>query len=203
MMPVLYSMAFRLAQAQRNALAEGNCLVLYEGYRPYTVQRQVADALTALIRQDPEVRAAVTDPPWSISWFINTSYSNHQWGYAVDISLARLNTVRESTTGGFRYIRAEDYNLYEMPTAIHELSRAAATFTEPVASHSVTAWRSAVPAPGMNEEGFALQRYCSGAGLTPLASEWWHFNDLDARTQVLDNLSAGSYIISSVRSTAP
>ena len=31
-----------------------------------------------------------------------------------------------------------------------------------------------------SEPARGLQRYCTGAGLTPLASEWWHFNDLEA-----------------------
>ena len=41
------------------------------------------------------------------------------------------------------------------------------------------------------------------AELTPLASEWWHFNDLSTRSQVLDNQGIGDFLISSVRSAAP
>ena len=92
-----------------------------------------------------------------------------------------------------------------MPTPIHELSKAAATFVKPVASHSPTAWKSAGMMDSMaeNEPALALQTYCTGAGLTRLTSEWWHFNDLDTRTLVLENLSTGGYKISQCLSVAP
>ena len=205
MMPVLYSMAFRLCEAQQNALAEGNSLILYEGYRPHSVQTQVLSALSAIARTDPEVKEAVTGEPWSISWFISGGYSNHQRGYAVDMGLAKVTATKEYTTGGLRYVRVWNYERYEMPTPIHELSRAAATFTAPVTINSTTAWKSAELSQDMaaNEPALGLQRYCTDAELTPLASEWWHFNDLATRSQVLSNQGTGGFAISSVRSTAP
>ena len=92
-----------------------------------------------------------------------------------------------------------------MPTPIHELSKASATFVGPVASHSPTAWKSAQLTDTMssNKPAMALQRCCTEAGLTPLASEWWHFNDLETRNSVLDNLSTGGYKISQCLSRAP
>ncbi len=203
MAPVLYSMAFRLCAAQRTALSQGNCIVLYEGYRPLDVQLKVSGVLRVMIRDDAEVRAGVTSAPWNISWFIATSASNHQHGYAVDMSLARVGSVRECLSGTYRYIRVETSKLYDMPTAMHELSRAAATFTTPVSSNSETAWRSAVLAPTMNEPAIGMQRYCTDAGLTPLASEWWHFNDLTTRAGVLSNLGNGDFFITRCRSIAP
>ena len=102
-------------------------------------------------------------------------------------------------------MRVWNYERYEMPTPIHELSRAAATFTAPVAINSTTAWKSAEMTQDMasNEPALGLQRYCTDAELTPLASEWWHFNDLSTRSQVLENQGIGDFLISSVRSTAP
>ncbi len=203
MMPVLYAMAPRLCAAQRAALAQGNCLILYEGYRPLETQIDVSRALRSLMKEDPEVMAAVSSAPWSIGWFIATGASNHQQGYAVDVSLARVGSVEERSTGGCRYLRVVKFDLYQMPTVIHELSRAAVTFTTPVGSNSPTAWKSAKLAPGMNEAAIALQNYCTGASLTPLASEWWHFNDLSARSSVSGNLGKGDFEIRSCRSAAP
>ena len=54
-----------------------------------------------------------------------------------------------------------------------------------------------------SEPALGLQRYCTGAGLTPLASEWWHFNDLEAYFQVQDNLGQGDFTITSTHSSAP
>ena len=205
MMPVLYSMAFKLCEAQQSALAEGNSLILYEGYRPHEVQTKVLNSLSAMTRTDPEVKEAVTGSPWRISWFISGGYSNHQRGYAVDMGLAKVSETKEYTTGGYRYVRVWNYERYEMPTPIHELSRAAATYTAPVTINSTTAWKSAEMTQAMasNEPALGLQRYCTDAELTPLASEWWHFNDLSTRSQVLDNQGIGDFLISSVRSAAP
>ena len=203
MMPVLYAMAPKLCAAQRAALAQGNSLILYEGYRPLDTQLSVSDALRTLMNQDAEVKAAVTGAPWNISWFIATGASNHQHGYAVDVSLARIVAAEKRQTGSCQYLHIGDYDLYQMPTVIHELSRAAATFTTPVGSNSTTAWKSAALAPSMNESAIQLQRYCTNAGLSPLASEWWHFNDLAARSSVLGDLGRGGFEIRVCRSTAP
>ena len=147
----------------------------------------------------------MTGSPWRISWFISGGYSNHQRGYAVDMGLAKVSETKEYTTGGYRYVRVWNYERYEMPTPIHELSRAAATYTAPVTINSTTAWKSAEMTQAMasNDPALGLQRYCTDAELTPLASEWWHFNDLSTRSQVLDNQGIGDFLISSVRSAAP
>ena len=205
MMPVLYTMAKKLAQAQRTALSEGNTLVLYEGFRPLDLQTKVYRAMSALVKTDSEVKAAVSDLPWNISWFIAGGVANHQQGYAVDMGLAKVNTATELYTNGHRYVRVMSTERYVMPTPIHELSRAAATYTAPVAIFSTTAWQKAELTASMaaSEPALGLQRYGTGAGLTPLASDWWHFNDLEAYFQVQDNLGQGDFTITSTRSSAP
>ena len=40
------------------------------------------------------------------------------------------------------------------------------------------------PAPTMNAPALKLRQYCTDAGLSPLASEWWHFNDLEANAAI-------------------
>ena len=205
MMPVLYPMSKQICQAQQVALAQGNTLVLYEGYRPHEVQTTVYKALTALSRSNPEVKEAVTGAPWNISWFIAGGYSNHQRGFAIDVTLAKVERAELQNIGGHQVVRVREYKEYTMPTPIHELSKASATFVGPVASHSPTAWKSAQLTDTMssNKPAMALQRCCTEAGLTPLASEWWHFNDLETRNSVLDNLSTGGYKISQCLSRAP
>lgn len=202
-MPVLYSMALKIARAQRAALEEGNTLVLYEGYRPYSTQKAVRDAVSKMAQQDPVVKAGVSDPPWSQTWFISNGYSNHQKGFAIDVSLGKVWETEVRQCGSCSYLQVADYSLYEMPTQMHELSLAAATFTAPVSVNSTTAWKSAQLASAMNEPALGLQRYCTGAGLTPLSSEWWHFNDLETRSQVLDRAGTGSFEIKACLSTAP
>ena len=205
MMPVLYAMAKNVAQAQQNALAEGNTIVLYEGYRPYTAQMAVVRNLSALANKDSEVKAGISTAPWNISWFIATGSSNHQEGYAMDVSLAKVIRAHVGKIGGYDVVQVDEYQEYDMPTDIHELSMAAATYTSPVAIFSKTAWRTAEMAPAMaaSQPARALQRYCTGADLTPLASEWWHFNDLAAYSQIRNHPSTGRYLISQCLSTVP
>ena len=201
--PVLYSMSKKIHLAQQAALAEGNSLVIYEGYRPFSAQKLTVDALTNLAATDPEVMAGINTYPWDTNWFIATNVSNHQMGYAIDVTLAKITEQQEIVIGDYAATAITGYTEYTMPTTIHELSMASATFTGPVKSRSPTAWLQATLADTMNEAAILLQRYCTDAGLIPLASEWWHFNDLDARFSTEGNSSKGEYLLDSTRSEAP
>lgn len=201
--PVLYSMSKKIHLAQQAALEEGNTLVIYEGYRPFFAQKLTVDALTTLAAADPEVMAGINTHPWDTNWFIAASISNHQMGYAIDVTLAKITEQQEFVIGDYTATAVTGYTEYTMPTTIHELSMASATFTGPVKSSSPTAWLQANLADTMNEAAILLQRYCTDAGLTPLASEWWHFNDLDARFATEDNSSKGEYLLDATMSEAP
>ena len=201
--PVLYSMSKKIHLAQQAALEEGNTLVIYEGYRPFFAQKLTVDALTTLAAADPEVMAGINTHPWDTNWFIATSISNHQMGYAIDVTLAKITEQQEFVIGDYTATAVTGYTEYTMPTTIHELSMDSATFTGPVKSSSPTAWLQANLADTMNEAAILLQRYCTDAGLTPLASEWWHFNDLDARFATEDNSSKGEYLLDATMSEAP
>ncbi len=199
-MPVLYGAAIKIAQAQELALAEGNTLVICELYRPYEVQRSIVDNLAILANANSEVLAGITTSPWVMDWFIATSISNHQRGYAMDTSLGRVNKVELATSGVYQYERVVEVEEYTMQTPIHELSINSASLAYPVPSGSETAWRDAPVNEAMNEWSILLRRYCTEAGLTPLASEWWHFNDLDQKATAQ---SVGEYTISQCVSVAP
>ncbi|MBM6924761.1 D-alanyl-D-alanine carboxypeptidase family protein [Pseudoflavonifractor phocaeensis] len=194
LMPVLYATAKKICAAQRAALAQGNTLVLYEAYRPYAAQRAVVKALTALAEADSEVKAGITTPPWSMTYFINTGYSNHQKGFAVDVSLAKVSATEIKATGGYSYLTPTVWEEYEMPTPIHELSMAAASTTGP---------GQTTLADTMNDPAVALRGYFKQAGMTPLESEWWHFNDYAARTLAEGRICTGGFEVTRCRSLAP
>ena len=201
--PVLYSMSKKVFLAQQYALADGNSLIIYEGYRPYPVQKAIVSALTTLANNDSGVKAGINTYPWSTNWFIATNISNHQMGYAIDVSLAKIYSEIEITIGEYAGIEIIKYTEYTMPTEIHELSIASVTFTGPIKSTLPTAWKDAVLAGTMNEAAINLQTYSTNAGLTPLASEWWHFNDLDAMKETVENSSDGSYFLNEIYSVNP
>lgn len=172
--PVLYSMAKRIATAQSAALADGDTLVLYEGYRPAAIQEKVRDSLRKLIASHPDVDSAINNGIWSESWFIADAVSNHQRGCAIDVSLAKISGSKQVPLGKYSYSRVESYSFYTMPSAVHELSPQAAAFAFPVSGNNDEEWRECPLADNFTDGAKRLQDYCTEVGLSPLASEWWH-----------------------------
>lgn len=201
--PVSYLMAPKISSAQQAALAEGNTLIIYEAFRPYEVQQKIVENLRTLVNTDPEVKKGVSKSPWSIGWFIATGTSNHQRGYAIDVSLGKVISQEKRTIGSYIYNGINEYNEYSMPTKIHELSTESVTFNYPVSSRSATEWKNARPSETMNSEALLLQEYCTKSGLTPIASEWWHFNDLDGLEAVKNNVNSGRFFIDNNYSVLP
>lgn len=202
-MPALYSMALKISEIQQTALSDGNTLIIYEAYRPYEVQRKIVDNLSVLVNTDSVVKEGIINAPWTIGWFIATGISNHQKGYAIDVSLGKVTALEANTTGSYIYDKVREYDEYTMPTEIHELSTASVIFKSPVSSRTDTAWRTAEPSDTMNKEALLLQNYCTNAGLTPLASEWWHFNDLSCAEFFDYDGSYGRFFIQSNYSVVP
>ena len=181
-MPVMYGMAKKIAAAQRAALKDGYTLVIYETYRPYDTQMRVRDALAEAMKLYPEVNAGINDGIWNSGWFIAQSLSNHQRGCAMDVSLGKVLKSERVLINGCKYTKVLSYKLCSMPTQMHELSAAACTFQYGADSKSKTAWKNVPLSSSFTEDAKRLQKYCTDAGMTPLSSEWWHFNDLDAQS---------------------
>lgn len=82
------------------------------------------------------------------------------------------------------------------------LDSAAAALSRPVSIMSDAAWRQVPAAAGMNEAARLLQSYAADAGLTPLASEWRHFNDLASASGVDDSYT-GRFTLAANVGVAP
>ena len=194
-MPVLYPFACKIMQAQTAALAEGNSLKIYETYRPHSVQKNVSGTLKSLMSSNSTVYSGIAS--WGMGWFIATSYSNHQRGRAMDVSLVKVLEMDEHPTGDCSYWEVVAYSEYDMPTEMHELSTRAVTFQYGV---NAQYWKSTPLSKGMKDSEGAqlLQRYCTDAGMTPLASEWWHFDDNSCM-----NKCTGEFLINTCLSETP
>ncbi|MCH4889967.1 hypothetical protein EZV73_20475 [Acidaminobacter sp. JC074] len=177
--PVLYETAKKIDRIQKKAIQEGNTLVIYEAFRPRETQEKIVSKMKDLIESEDSVREKLTQSGWSLAWFINTGVSNHQLGIALDVSLAKIEKVETAYIGDYEYKHVSSYTEYTMPTLIHNLSLDALTYSSPVSSLSKEAWKSATSSDKMNDNAILLQSYFTEGGFTPLASEWWHFNDLD------------------------
>ena len=80
--------------------------------------------------------------------------------------------------------------------------RLSAARPEPTENDKGLRERAGPAADTMNEAALLLRTYCTDAGLTPLASEWWHFNDLD-RLAVVDSSWRGEFALAENVSRAP
>ncbi len=192
MMATLYATAKKICAAQHAALAQGNSLMLYEAYRPHKTQQAVIKALRTLAEENETVREGMS-APWNMGNFIAMGYSNHQRGFAVDVSLVQVTGAELGSIGSHPYVKVTEFLPYVMPSDIHELSSAAATTVSP---------GSRELAQTMNEPAIGLRGYFGTAGMTPLNSEWWHFNDYGARNLAGDNLSIGDFVLTQCLSRA-
>lgn len=138
-----------------------------------------------------------------IDWFISTKVSNHQVGYAIDVSLGKVIQLGEEIIGNYLIKPVVNYEEYLMQTNIHKFSIQSAIYSAPVTVHSSTAWEQAIALPAVNQYTFLLQKYMTNNGLTPLASEWWHFNDLDSLNLLNGTLGTGEFILNKTASKLP
>ncbi|MGE5455807.1 MAG: M15 family metallopeptidase [Ignavibacteriales bacterium] len=194
-MPVLYAMAKKISKAQQLALRNGDSLKIYETFRPYEVQMKVANSFSILTANNSDIYNDINSNGWGAVWFIVGGLSTHQIGVAMDTSLVKVDRYTIKEMGKYKYIEMVDYTEYTMPTRIHDLTSKSAVFKYGVMSDSKTAWKGAPLSPTITVDAIKLQNYCTNAGLTPLASEWWHFNDLDAKESIIGHESDGRYYL--------
>jgi len=200
--PALYSTSLKIMQAQRAALADGNTLIVYEVFRPRSTQQGAVSRLRTLMNENAAVYNAINSPPWNISWFIGTSLSNHQRGAAVDMSLGAIVRAEVELVSGIAYWRVIEHTPFEMPTAMHELSTRAVLLSRPITTTSPDAWRTVPFADTITQGAILLLQYADEAGLTPMASEWWHFNDLTGRTIAMNANIVGEFYTPTIYSEA-
>ncbi|MCL1996862.1 MAG: hypothetical protein FWG63_11695 [Defluviitaleaceae bacterium] len=200
--PILFNTARLVSIAQQIALENGDTLVMIEAYRPRPTQRKIVDNLNATLDLHPGARSAIDDSPWTVGWFISQNISNHQRGAAVDVSLARVNSAFFATAGEYRHLSISSYNTYAMNSHMHDLSPVASITVNPTSLSNV-AWRNATLRPDITEGALRLHNIMLDAGFTPLASEWWHFDDSTGSQIARNNGIAGYFFTESVYSVAP
>ncbi|EXJ23416.1 hypothetical protein ADIAL_1120 [Alkalibacterium sp. AK22] len=202
-MPIIYSTAMKIAQAQQAAMENDETLVVMETFRPFSAQVLVNEKLTALAEENDEVREGLTEEPWSMNWFINTGVSNHQRGLAVDLTLARVNERDEKVIDQYIVPHIIDYTVYEMYSPIFELSTASAMLIRPIAARNRTGWQDIPYHDYVNEEAIRLESYMFEADMIPIPSEWWHFNDIDVLEAYEGELGSGGFQLENLLNAVP
>ena len=201
--PALYSTSKLICAAQQHALEAGDTIIIYEAYRAHASQMRSLALLRELIENNEAVDEAINAGPWNISWFMATTISNHQRGAAVDASLGKILSFEIIRAGEVFFAKKVTYEEYDMPTDMHELSPLAISLTSPVTSRDRDAWREIPDAATMTPGAVLLRSYFDKAKLTPIASEWWHFNDLDGVEAAKEIDIAGVFFIDEILSASP
>jgi D-alanyl-D-alanine dipeptidase len=202
-MPVLYGMAKKICAAQQSALEDGNTLIIYETFRPHDAHELLHENFTFLVNTNRIVREGITNRGFNIRWFLAAAPYNHQRGTAIDVSLGKIVQKDFKATGNYLYTQITKYTEYIMQSDMHELSTLSAIFDSTVHARSETAWIGVPLWPIVTAWTIQLLEYCSNAGLTPLASEWWHFNDLENTRLATDWEITGEYMIEKSYSIPP
>ena len=206
LVPLNYQTAMDVAKAQKAALAAGKTLVVFDAYRPREVQDKVSNALQDLYNSDAAVKKAIdkdeNGTSWGTSWFISipndaqNKRSNHQRGVSVDICLATVNDKKSVNVGDMSVDIPVSWTLGDTPSAMHELSAAGTATTKPDYScKTLTEGVKATSAKQLNE-------IMTGAGMSLLPSEWWHFDGSNKNDPNVRNLK-GTFQVSDCLSTAP
>lgn len=99
-MPVVWDMARELIICQKNALANGTCLLIYESYRPNSTSKTVYNAVT----KNSYLRTEVNGHTFANGFFTTVSYgesnyiannSKHNKGIALDLTIMAYKSVEE------------------------------------------------------------------------------------------------------------
>lgn len=102
-----------------------------------------------------------------------------------EIVTDNANGIRFSSEKRYGSVLPEN-TAHSMPTPMHELSYLSGTFTGPTRTYTAGAWKTALNNGTVRRAEFwtegvqTLQDIFVAADMEPLASEWWHFNDLAA-----------------------
>ena len=201
--PSLYSTSKLICAAQQLALEAGDTIIIHEAYRAHASQMRSLKLLRELIENNEVVEEAINAGPWNISWFMATTISNHQRGAAFDVSLGKILSYEIIRAGEAFFAYKVTYEEYDMPTDMHELSPRAISLAAPVPSSDRDAWREIPDADTMTPGAILLRTYFDKAGFTPIASEWWHFNDIDGVEAAKELDIAGVFFIDEILSVSP
>ena len=164
LVPLLYPSARKLEKAAQEAISRGYRLKIYDAYRPqkatgnlYDTAVQYADTLL------PETTFDGKTAGYQGQTYRQLMTNNGQFG--IDSFLAPGGSRHNQGLALDLTLETLDGKELKMQTAIHDLSRFAVTW-------------------GNNWNARILKEIMTGAGFAPLMTEWWHFQDDDARKEL-------------------
>ncbi len=165
LVPLLYPTALKLEKAAREALKQGYRLKIYDAYRPGQTSRTVRYATEAILDQ-PLPEKTYDGASSQVQTGTGLTYNELMTGsgqYSINYFIADFGSRHNFGVAlDLTLEDAETGKELTMQSAIHDLS------------HYAVLSRN-------GENADRLSRIMKGAGFATLVSEWWHFQDNQAR----------------------
>jgi D-alanyl-D-alanine dipeptidase len=173
--PIKYSFAKIIEQAQSKATESGYSLKIYDGYRPSSVSATLRNSLYTLYNTNETVQHNIDYDTqgnlWGQGWFLAQNVSSHNLGVAIDVTLVNNITKEEC----------------KMPTPMHELSTLAVKFITP----DISPYSCDNYSDSMTNDAKLLNDFFILSGARGLSSEWWHFQDQEGLNELKAYLPNG------------
>ena len=171
--PVMYSFAKKILKAEKEALANGYTLKIYDSYRPNSVTKDIYKGLSSLYNKNKTVKKNINysntnKSSWGTSWFLARGVSTHNTGSAIDVTMVKTATLEE----------------LKMPTDMHELSSKAVKYK----NSGTTSYSKEMLASSAAKK---MDKIMKNAGMQTLASEWWHFQENTSYNRIKGYSSTG------------
>ena len=165
--PVYYPTARRIAYAKNYLFANHRNyrLKFYDTFRPVKVSDRLRRALDKVYKNNPAQFA-----PLSKGWLIAQNMSSHNYGTAIDVTLCSVHGKEDST-----WTYSKMHALYG--NALSTYSLAQTEEEENKAVYGMVRGRIKL-SKGQTKTITMMMRDAFGsAGMSILASEWWHYQD--------------------------
>ncbi len=142
-----YKSAQKLLKAQKAFNKDGDGIVIFDAYRPYTASMEFKDAYSNWLGRKGKSFKTKWFGSLGESWFLAQKASSHNYGHAVDMTIKKISTGK----------------LLKMPTAMHTLDIRSA----------YSSWAYSKTTAG--ENALYMKKVMEANGFNYLKSEWWHF----------------------------
>lgn len=160
--PCAYGTARKVKAAADELSSQDLRLLVYDAYRPMTAQLYLSDAFQTEFWNNQTMQESLNG--WALTWYVADGASGHNYGASIDVGVCDAQG-----------------NPLPMPSAFDAFDESGHLATAPMSSESITQ-SSYCSTVLQNDACMALHDAFTHAGFSELASEWWHFSDVETET---------------------
>ena len=173
LVPLMYPTAKKLLVAAQSAMEQGYKLKIYDAFRPYVATREIYD-ITERYMDDPIPGRTYTGK-WVNLSALNLREGEEEITYELLMTndIYRLNSFLARSGSTHNYGIALDLTIVDMETG-YEVSMQ--TSIHDLSWYSVKSRN--------NSAANVLADIMEGAGFGDLSTEWWHFQDNEAKSEL-------------------